>query len=333
MQSGMTSSKWKILFVTTQRPDTIKAEWPRYQNFTLPKVMEEQNAVVSIACWLDESLTSEKIATFDVVTFLWCNNYDDHPRKFENFLSGRLASAQLLAPSLRIINNTAVILWNYNKAVYLPQLQAVGFTIPKTAYIKDFTAFAGVDEFASELSRLARTVSESSTKLTVVIKPSISSSAKQTYLMHDPSCMSSADMKYLSDVYHTGTTGSLMIQAYDPGIANGEYSFIYLVNSFRFAIHKVPLKGEFRCQPELGGSTTKVSLNSAPKTAMNVAEEVVRYIGMNVGQLTYCRVDGVLRDSGEFVLMEVETIEPDLYLEESEDHEAKEMLYGALMGC
>jgi len=326
----MTSSKVKILFVTTQLPDTIKAEWPLYQNYTLPRVMEERGSVVSIMSWRDENLTTKKIATFDVVTFLWCNIYDQYPLEFENFILERLEPAKLRSSALKVMNDTTVILWNYNKAVYLQQLQTAGFNVPKTEYVEDIGSFGCVNSLTSEVARLAKAVSGSSTNLSVVIKPSISSSSKQTHLMVDPSCMSSTDIDYLTALYRTGTDGSLMIQAYEADIASGEYSLVYIATSFTFAIHKVPSHGEFRCQPEFGGSTIEMAIDSIPKTIMTVAEDVIRYIGTNVGQLTYCRVDGIVRHSGEFVIMEVEAIEPDLYLEASQDGQTKERLYEAL---
>ena len=325
----MTSSKVKILFVTTQLPDTIKAEWP-LQNYTLPRVMEERGSTVSIISWRDEKLTTEKIATFDVVTFLWCNIYDQYPLEFENFIRERLEPAKLRSSTLKVMNDNTIILWNYDKVIYLQQLQTAGFTVPKTEYIEDIDLFESVDSFAYEVTRLAKVVSGSSTNSSVVIKPSISSSSKQTYLMSDPSCMSSIDLDYLMALYRTGTDGSLMIQAYEPDIASGEYSLVYIATSFTFAIHKIPSYGEFRCQQEFGGSTVEMAINSIPNNIMTVAEDVIRYIGTNVGQLMYCRVDGIVRHSGEFVIMEVEAIEPDLYLEVSQDDQAKERLYQAL---
>lgn len=148
--------------------------------------------------------------------------------------------------------------------------------------------------------------------------------------MSDPSSISQQDIEYLSNVHSTGTDGSLMIQAYKPGIANGEYSLIYVTDYFTFAIRKVSSKCEFRCQPEFGGRTIDMSLNEVPSAAKKVAEQVVQYIQTTVGQLTYCRVGGVIRDAGEFVLMEVEAIEPDLYMEVSSNAIAKEILYTTL---
>lgn len=325
----MPSSNVKLLFLTTQWPETIKAEWPLYQNYTLPQIMKERGADVSIISWLDESLTCEKIATFDIVTFLWCNQYDQYPQEFEIFLRQRLSAAQSLSPSLAIMNSTTIILWNFDKAVYLRQLRMAGFNVPKTAYIDDVTSLTNVGALASQVSELATTVSGSHGS--VVIKPSISSSSKQTYMMINPSAMSSQDIDYLSNVYRIGTDGSLMIQAFEPGIVNGEYSFVYVAESFAFAIPKVPLKGEFRCQPEFGRSTTEMSLDDIPSQIKRVAEDVVRFIQTTVGELMYCRVDGVVRDTGEFVLMEVEAIEPDFYMEVSSNDRAKEMLYATLM--
>jgi hypothetical protein len=53
---------------------------------------------------------------------------------------------------------------------------------------------------------------------------------------------------------------------------------------------------------------------------------------MTAGEVTYCQVDGILRDSGEYVLMEVEALEPHLYMETSTNVAAKERMYSVLLG-
>ena len=48
--------------------------------------------------------------------------------------------------------------------------------------------------------------------------------------------------------------------------------------------------------------------------------------------LGYCRIDGVIRDDGSFVMMEIEAIEPHLWLETHTDEKTKEKLYATLLG-
>jgi len=327
----MDACRSKLLFVVTVQPKKFELDWSLLQNYCIKQAMVERGVDVSMINWLDESLTTEKIAKFDTVTFLWCDKYDQHPRKFEGFLRERLAAALLQSAHLAIINDIAVILWNYNKAVYLQQLESAGFKVPRTAYINDISSFASVDLLAAEVGRLGKLVSEPGLNPSVVVKPSISASSKQTYLIRDPFCLSDADVECLSEIYDTGTDGSLMIQSYEPEIKKGELSLIYIAPSLRFAVKKVPIDGEFRCQSEFGGSTTMVPINAIPDTVKDIAESVLSYINDNVGQLTYCRVDGVLRDSGDFVIMEIEAIEPELFLEMSDNTEEKEALCDALM--
>ena len=49
-------------------------------------------------------------------------------------------------------------------------------------------------------------------------------------------------------------------------------------------------------------------------------------------ELPYMRVDGVMREDGRFVIMELEGIEPHLWIETAEDQSCGELLYGCLLG-
>jgi glutathione synthase/RimK-type ligase-like ATP-grasp enzyme len=322
----------EVLFLTTQQPEVIKAEWPLYQNYTLPTVLQELGARVTIGSWLDASLTTKTLASHAIVCFLWCNHYDDHPARFDELLHVRLAAAQALNPALRVINDTKVISWNYDKAKYLQELENAGFKTLKTAYIEDVKAFATGEALQSRILELATEIARTSPTASVVIKPSISSSSKQTYLLHDIFSISEADTAYIGALHQTGTDGSLMIQAFEPAISLGEYSLLFIAGSFRFVIKKVPTHGEFRCQPEFGGSTDELRFEDMPPAVQQTAKDAIRHVNEHVGQLIYCRVDGVVRSTGEFIIMELECIEPDLYLETTKNLDAKTALYDVLMG-
>jgi hypothetical protein len=73
---------------------------------------------------------------------------------------------------------------------------------------------------------------------------------------------------------------------------------------------KKPRPGDFRVQQELGGSAEPAQ---APADAISAAREVAAHIP---GPWLYARIDGVMTDRG-FTLMEVECIEPLLFLAEA----------------
>lgn len=100
----------------------------------------------------------------------------------------------------------------------------------------------------------------------------------------------------------------VMVQPFLPQIAaQGELSFIFFRKEFSHAVVKRPRSGEFRVQPDFGGSADPFE---APSSLVRQAAQAVQGVK---GDLLYARVDGVEVD-GEFQLMELEALEPDLFL-------------------
>lgn len=98
-----------------------------------------------------------------------------------------------------------------------------------------------------------------------------------------------------------------MAQPFRPRILEGEYSLFYFDRVYSHAISKVPVGGEFRVQEEHGGTISAIEPSSELRTAAEVVLAAVD------GDLLYARVDLVAGPVG-FELMELELIEPSLYL-------------------
>ncbi|KAK5190875.1 hypothetical protein LTR72_000686 [Exophiala xenobiotica] len=333
-----TNTAPSILFLTTADPATIRAEWPYYQNWTLPSVLKSRGDVqVHIRCWRDDSLTPEVLAGYDNITFLWCNNYHEHPVAFPTFLRERLYPARQLSLTMRVVNNSDVVLWNTDKT-YLQDVKEAGFLIPDTNFLADINdnSFRTVGELAERIARSAVAVAAEATAKNgkgVVLKPSISGSSKQTYLLKDPNRLNDEDVAYLQAILRAGIDGSLMIQAYEPAIAHGEYSLVYIAGEHTHTMVKTPARGEFRCQAEFGGQIAQIDNNLVPQAARDTATRILAYMESSFGApLGYCRIDGVVRDDGSFVMMEIEAIEPHLWLETHADEKTKEKLYATLLG-
>jgi glutathione synthase/RimK-type ligase-like ATP-grasp enzyme len=99
-----------------------------------------------------------------------------------------------------------------------------------------------------------------------------------------------------------------MVQPYLPEIASeGEWSFVFLGGEFSHAVLRTPRVGDFRVQEEHGGRTHR---REAPPELLAQAREAAI---AGPRPWLYVRVDGVRR-GGELVVMELELIEPSLYL-------------------
>ncbi len=139
-----------------------------------------------------------------------------------------------------------------------------------------------------------------------VVKPAVSASAYRTEAFSTTS-MQDAEAKILNAASH----GDFLIQEFMPAVeTTGELSMIFYNHRYSHSVLKRPQPGDFRVQKEYGGG---VVICQPDKHIIQTAESILTHFG---DDLRYARVDGIVVDN-EFVLMELELIEPDLFLETS----------------
>jgi glutathione synthase/RimK-type ligase-like ATP-grasp enzyme len=106
-----------------------------------------------------------------------------------------------------------------------------------------------------------------------------------------------------------------LVQQFVPEIGmQGEISFIYFNGSYSHAALKRPATGDFRVQKEFGGSAEPFV---PPAALLEQADGIANAVSY-VRDALYCRVDAVERN-GKLVLMELELIEPELFLRLSQN--------------
>lgn len=224
------------------------------------------------------------MAQFDLVTPLLAWGYQrDCPRWFD--LLDRLE-----ADRITVSNPVRVLRWNSDKA-YLAELDAAGVATVPTR-VSDALDIAALDE-----ARTAFGIA------TLVIKPPISGGADGTFRLTT------------SDLLPPSVLGRrMMIQPFLPSIAaEGEYSLFYFGGVFSHSIIKRPAAGDFRVQDQFGGYEEAIE---APGNAKILAEAALNATSAitNADALTYARVDMLRDGDGGFRLMELELIEPSLFL-------------------
>jgi hypothetical protein len=98
------------------------------------------------------------------------------------------------------------------------------------------------------------------------------------------------------------------LQPFERGIVDeGEYSMIYLNGEHSHSILKLPKSGDFRVQEEHGAEIRPV----VPEPALRAAgDAAIAAIG---SRLLYARAD-LVRSGDAFRVMELELVEPSLYL-------------------
>ena len=105
-----------------------------------------------------------------------------------------------------------------------------------------------------------------------------------------------------------------MIQPFQPAVnGEGELSVFVFGGRPAHAVAKVAAPGEFRIQPQYGGRLRAVE---APPEARALARSA---LAAAPAPAAYARVDMVRDAQGAMRLMEVELIEPDLYLAQMDD--------------
>jgi glutathione synthase/RimK-type ligase-like ATP-grasp enzyme len=188
------------------------------------------------------------------------------------------------------LNDSRLLRWNSDKR-YLFELARLGVaTIP--------TRLA----HGSELARVLASMPGAS----VVVKPTISGGAWQTLRGEV------GDDAFAASVAQLPTALDYLVQPYLSEIAGaGEWSLLYFGGEYSHAVIKRPAAGDYRVQDEHGGRSEPAVPDAATRAAAGRALAALAVAGHDVP--AYARVDGVV-SGGRFVLMELELIEPSLFL-------------------
>lgn len=261
-----------------------------WENWSLPKAHYERllGPDLSFRPWTDPG----DLSGFDLILPLITWGY-------QRDVPGWFALLDWLeAESLPLANPAKVLRWNSDKA-YLAELSAAGVaTVP--TLIRESMSDAALAS--------AREILESPR---LVVKPPISGGADGTYLIgpSDPLPAAAAGQR-------------MLVQPYLPAIADdGEYSLFYFGGHYSHAISKHPAEGDFRVQEQFGGIERSID---APDDAKALAEAALAATDkvLDCGPPTYARIDMVRDGEGNFRLMELELIEPSLFLHFAEDEGA-----------
>jgi hypothetical protein len=192
--------------------------------------------------------------------------------------------------SLRLCNPLELMRWNFDKR-YLRDLEAAGARIVPTRFVDERQPI--------DLAAAARALDCAE----VVLKPAISGGAFRT---HRFAVARAAE--YQAEADSILQSSGLLLQPYcDEITAEGEWSLLFFDGKYSHAVLKQPAPGDFRVQMTLGGTFHRV------EPAPALIDEATRMVRGLPQPALYARVDGVRR-GGRFLLMEIELIEPYLFL-------------------
>ena len=222
---------------------------------------------------------------FDAVYICTPWDYPQHADEFLQVLEAIDASRALL------LNELETVRWNLDKS-YMKDVAARGDDIVPSSWYEDFSR-ADVPRFFDEHG-----VDK------VVIKPTIGANAADTFVLTNPVA---DDM--LATLERVFSGRSFFVQPFIDAIrSEGEFSLFFFNGEYSHAIQKTPKAGDFRVQEEHGATITPVT---PPAGLPEVAASVFSHLEPLPA---YGRGDWVRGPDGRFLLMELELIEPSLYL-------------------
>lgn len=230
--------------------------------------------------WDDPTVDWQRFAGI-VLRSTW--DYPTRRTEFQGWLE------RIEAMGLPFWNDPALVRWNLDKR-YLLDLATRGFKIPTTVSIA-----------RGDIAQLRATLDEWKWE-TAVLKPTISNAGLD--IARIDSVQSDLSKPAIELVHKT----DVLLQEFVPEIlSEGEWSLIYFGGAFSHAVLKQPGADDFRVHSQWGGATKAAS---PPPGALLEAQRLVLAVYPTP---LYARVDGVLRGES-FVLMELELIEPSLFL-------------------
>jgi len=220
-----------------------------------------------------------------VIRATW--SYADQPAVFHDALSA-------IARQTTLINRLETVAWNLDKH-YLADLAEGGVATIPTRFVARGTETSLLDQLAvmgcDELC----------------IKPVISAGARHTYRVTAARLASEPDLEHTFQAVLA--TEDWMVQPFQRSVPlEGELAFMVFGGKCTHAVRKRPADGDFRVQDDFGGTVVSHPATAAERA---FAEAVVAQCP---SLPAYARVDAVIANDGRLSVMELELVEPELFL-------------------
>jgi glutathione synthase/RimK-type ligase-like ATP-grasp enzyme len=270
-----------IVFVTDrEHTDLVPGDRMLLEN------LEERGHTVDVQVWDDRDV---RWSDYDLVLLreTW-----DYERKYKTFLQWIDHLDEL---PVRVMNPPNVLRWNANKQ-YLKDLENSGVPIPPSFFVPE-GAPVPLEKVLDE-----KGWSE------FVIKPLVGAGAfkLERFTLEE---LSEAQ-EHLENL---AANRGAIVQKFLPEVEEeGEWSFLFTGGELSHTVLKQPAEDEYRVQKALGG--TRHHREADP----SIARQAEEYAGTITQPFLYLRLDGIV-SRGRLRVVEMELIEPRLYLEGSEE--------------
>jgi hypothetical protein len=244
--------------------------------------MAAQGWDVDTVAWRDPEIDWD---AYDAVYLCTAWDYPHHLDEFIAVLQNIETSSAML------VNELSLVQWTLRKT-YLRDLECRGADIVPSLWCSDIAA----EDMSSWFTAHGTD--------TVIIKPEVGANAHDTFVLRKP--LGPETQAALSATFQGR---AFFVQPFIDSIkTEGEYSLFYFGGEFSHAILKTPTQDDYRSQEEYGAQIASVQPSARLLAAGRKVLSVVS------PQPVYVRVDFVRGADDKFLLMELELIEPSLYL-------------------
>ncbi len=212
----------------------------------------------------------------------------DYPTDAPRFLA---LLDEIEASSTPLFNPPELVRWNLHKS-YLNWLDERDVSVVPTRWLdkpRKADILALFDEYGSDK---------------MVIKPAIGANAEHAHVLDKRTL--EQDWPEIEPVFEHRQA---MVQPFRTAIqSEGEYSVMFVDGEISHTIRKTPKAGDFRSQEEHGAD---IALVEPEALLVKRASEAVRALSVRP---LYGRADMIRNPDGDFEVMELELIEPSMYL-------------------
>lgn len=236
--------------------------------------------------WDDPQIDWKK---FDYVIIRSCWDYHERIDEFYLWLD------LLEKLHVKVFNPLPIIRWNSNKK-YLLDLEKKDIPIVPTRILKIYSHVSVKDLFNNNIYQ------------EIVVKPVFGASAYKVISIKQNNLEEGQ-----KQVDRLLSKTDVLVQPLMREVMNdGEYSFMFFNKKYSHAMIKRPKNGGFITNYHLGGTESPII------PSLSLTEQAKKIIEKIDSPLLYARVDGI-DCNGILTLMELELIEPHLFLDQDED--------------
>ncbi len=248
--------------------------------------LEQMNVQADIISWQDKK---KGFTTYDalIVTTIW--GFHRHLTQFYDWLK------QIENHHILILNEISLMKDNFDKEKQFELLRKYHIKCVDTVFIEPKKA-------TEEVKRLWE--HEYSKYPKIVVKPTISESGNDTYVLGEETSKNSVQIEQLDSLYQN-VKGKLMVQPFIEEVQNGELSLILIDGKLTNVMLRYP--NIFTKDNQ----AIYIDIEKLDQKLLTLAHQILKI--PEYQDFFYMRID-TIKSKGEYQIMEVELLDPNLYL-------------------